>query len=267
MAEGDQGGTSLATEASQGAAGNGAATDSGNQTQTETQAPEWVTKLEGLDDKERGRLSRFKSEKELAKSYLNAESKLGASVVIPGKDASKTELDAFYKRLGRPESKGEYELEAVFLPDGITKDDKTDEAFRTMAHELGLTKDQAKKLHKYAAQQGLDAYASLRKQVDAKKEETRAALRKEWGADHDRNLAQIGTLLRKFGSDEVIQYMNSGPGNDPPMLRLLAKLAGSMSADRLETGTRLNPQGEADGSDQFPNSPGMTGSNRSRRIQ
>lgn len=264
MAEAEQASTSLATEK---VAENGKPADSGNQARSEAQVPEWLTKLEGFDDKERSRLSRFKSEKDAAKAWLNADSRLGASVVIPGKDASKEDWDTFYKRLGRPESKGDYELDAIFLPDGVTRDEKTEEQFRQIAFDLGLSKEQAKKLHKYAAQQGIESFTNLRKQMEAKKEEARSALRKEWGADHDRNLALIGTLLRKFGSDEVIQYLNSGPGNDPPMLRLLAKFANAISPDRLETGSLPSETQEDDGSILFPNSPSMTGANRERRVR
>jgi hypothetical protein len=264
MAEGEQASTSLAAES---VSGTSKATEPVTQSQPETQMPEWVSKLEGFDDESKRKLARYKTANDVAKSALEFDKRISQSVPIPGKDANKETWDAFYKRLGRPESKGEYDLDAVFLPDGVTKDDKSDEQFRSIAYDLGLTKEQAKKLHKYAAQQGLDAYGNLKKQMEAQREQSRETLKKEWGSDYDRNVALIGTVLRKFGDDGVIQYLNSGPGNDPAMLKFLTKFGKAISPDTLERGSIPGVSQEDDGSDLFPNSPQMTGVNRERRIR
>jgi len=262
MAEGDQGGTSLAAEAS----GNGAASATGNQSSTEsqasTQASEFVLKLDSFDEKDRGRLAKFKTGNDLAKSYLSLETKLGATVTIPGKDATDEEKAAFYKRLGRPESKDGYVLDNLFLADGVTKDSETENRIREMAYDLGLNQEGARKLHKdfiNLANRGMAMITEM-------KEKARDGLRKEWAGDYDRNMAMIGTVLRKFGDAQTIQYMNAGPGNDPVMLKLLARFGKAISPDTLETGTIPSADGEDDGSKLFPKSPQMTGVNRTRRI-
>ncbi len=229
---------------------------------------DWVKGLEGITDEERGKLSRFKTDKDCAKSYLQLESRLGASVVIPGKDATPQDWEAFYKRLGRPETKAEYELEKLFLPDGVTRDEKTEEAFKAIAFELGLTKDQAKRLHKYANEQMIAGVSNLRSAMAARTEESRTALRKEWGGDYERNVAGITTLVRKFGGDDTIQYLNSGPGNDAPLLKFLARITKVLSPDTLETGAlpRVTEERQP-GVLHYDNRPELTGANRTRSIR
>lgn len=258
MAESDQGGASLAAEAS----GNGGASASGNQDQAKSQGSDLVLKLGDFKEEERGKLGRFKTGNDLAKSYLALETKLGATVTVPGKDATDEEKGAFYKRLGRPESKDGYALDTLFLSDGVTKDAETENKIREMAFDLGLNPENAKRLHKTF----IDLANRGAAMVGEAKEKARDALRKEWGGDYDKNIAGVGTVIRKFGDTQIVQYMNAGPGNEPVMLRFLAKIAKSMSPDTLETGGVLKVATVSDGSEQFPNSPGMTGANRTRRI-
>ena len=222
-----------------------------------------VVKLDVLDEKTRGRLAKFKDGNGLAKSYLELENKIGASVILPGKDATDEEKSAFYKRLGRPESKDGYALDALFLADGVTKDSDTEERIRSIAFDLGLNQDNAKRLHKTFIELANRGAAMVSEQ----KEKARDSLRKEWGSDYDRNISQIGSILRKYGDQQTIQYMNSGPGNDPVMLRLLARFGKEISSDTLETGRPVTSQNEEDGRNLFPNSPSMTGPNRMRRLR
>jgi hypothetical protein len=261
MAESEQVGTSIVAETS----GTNDAPPPATPTPSQTPLPEWVSKLEGFDEQAKSKLSRYKTVNDIAKSALEFDKRISQSVVIPGKDATKETWDAYYKRLGRPESKDGYELDEIFLPDGVTKD--SDEGFKEIAYELGLNKEQAAKLHKYAAQKGLDSYSNMKKQFEEKKEASRVALRKEWGGDYDRNISMIGNLLRKFGDEEIIKYMNNGPGNDTPMVKFLAKAGKAFSADTLERGSIPESVEDEEGSRLFPNSPQMTGANRIRRIR
>jgi hypothetical protein len=263
MAEGDQSGASLATEPT----GNGGTSDSGNQTQTNAQSPaqakEIVLKLDNLEQKDRDKLARFKSGNEFVKAYLAAENKLGSVITIPGKDATDDERSTFYKRLGRPESKDGYELDTLFLADGVTKDGETENRIRDIAFDLGLNKENARRLHKTFIELA-NKGAGM---VNEMKEKARETLRKEWSGEYDKNIAMVGKILRTYGDAQTIQYMNSGPGNDPVMLRLLAKFGKTMSPDTLETGSIPSATAEDDGSRMFPNSPQMTGANRQVRIR
>lgn len=238
MAENDSGDTSLAAG---GNADNSQAADQGNQTQTATTGSGATgsaegLKFDGLPETERAKLARFKSHNDLGKSYLELERRLGASVVLPGKDAKPEEVEAFYKRLGRPDSKDGYELDSAFLPDGVTKVDLGEEKFKAQAFELGLTKDQAKRLHKWAVDASLEQAKQIRAQMEVKKRDASEALRRRYGLDYDKKLALVGLVNQRFGGDSWIQYLNQGPGNDPQLLEVLIKIGEAISEETLVQG-------------------------------
>lgn len=229
----------------------------------------WVKELEGFDEQTRSKLSRFKTSKDVAKSYLELEKRLGASVVIPGKDATQTERDEFAKRLGRPESPDGYELDPLFLPDGVSRQDGGEDAFKAMAFELGLSKDQGKRLYKYAASKAFEGVAALRKEMEKKKMAAAEVLRKEWGNEYTSNLAKVQKVSKLFGGDDWVEYLNEGAGNDPRLIKVLVKIANQFSEDTLESG-RLAPRtqerrepGLLDYGDLRPE---ITGDNRYRKL-
>lgn len=252
MAEADQAATSLATEST------GTAAKPAPDNQATSQTTGMVLDLASMEEKDRARLAKFKTGNDLAKSYLHLESKLGAAITLPGKDATAEERDAFYTRLGRPETKDGYELDTLFLADGVTKDAETEGKIRDIAFDLGLNKDNAKKLHKTF----IDLANRGAAMVGEAKEKARELLRKEWSGDYDKNIAMVGSVLRKFGDAQTVQYMNSGPGNDPIMLKLLARFGKTMSPDTFERGSIPSAEKVDDGTNLFPNSPSMTGANR-----
>jgi hypothetical protein len=262
MAEGDQE-VSLAaggdTKTSEGAAND-------NQTPT-TELPGWVAKLD-VDDQTKAKLSRFKEEKALAKSYLEAERRLGASVIIPGKDATQAERDAFAKRLGRPENPDEYELDPVFLPEGV-QEAGGEKVFKDMAFEIGLSKDQARRLYKYATSQAFEGVAAMRKQQEQNKRAAAEGLRKEWGNEYDGNLAKVQKINKLFGDDEWVKYLNNGAGNEPALIKFLVKVSKQFSEDTLETGKlpgRKEEPREPGLLDYGDTRPEISGANRFRRF-
>jgi hypothetical protein len=260
LSEGDQNGNSLATEGSD----TGAAPAAGNQIQATSGGQDLVLKLSDLDEKSRDKLAKFKDGNALAKSYLSLESKLGASITIPGKDASDEERNAFYKRLGRPETKDGYVLDPVFLADKVTKDSEFEDNVKGLAFELNASNDGAKKLHKALVEYANRGAAKL----EEMKEQARQTLRtKDWAGTYDKNISLVQSVIKKFGDTEMVQYLNSGPGNDPAMLKFLAKVAKAFSPDSFETGGTPAQDGEKDGSELFPNSPQMTGPNRFRGVR
>ena len=221
-----------------------------------------------LPEADKTKLARFKTQNDLGKSYLELERKIGASVVLPGKDASTEEKDAFYKRLGRPDSQNGYELDPVFLPDGVTRDEKSENTFKAIAFELGLTRDQARKLNKFAVDQTIAAMQAGRQAMEQKKREGSETLRKEYGLDYDKKLSLVGMVNNRFGGEDWIRYINQGPGNDPPMLRFLIKVGEAISEETLVQGRPPGVElGEREpGSLDYPKRPEIT-KNRFRSVR
>jgi len=202
----------------------------------------------------------WKAPADAVKSYSELERFASKAV----QDMTPEERERFYKRLGRPESPDGYELSTIILPKGFDKDPGADKAFKEMAHGFGLTKAQAKGIHEWAMKTGADTILSARQIMTKQKDEAITALRKEWGGDFDANLSGVQKLIRNFGDDSLVQFLNNGPGNDPAMLRFLNRVRGTMRQDTLEDGrvpARESPKVEPGGFD-WTKVPQISGENR-----
>ena len=74
----------------------------------------------------------------LAKSYVNAQSMIGADkVAIPGKHATDDDWIEVYARLGRPDSPEGYELQNN-LAEGVEADEQMLDWYRQTEHDLSL---------------------------------------------------------------------------------------------------------------------------------
>ena len=136
-------------------------------------------------------------------SYHNLEKMIGAdkagrTITLLGDDASPEERNAYFNKLGRPESVTQY---SVKLPEGVTDDTRLT-MMRNKAHELGISDAQftglaeADAVYLSAAQQGLTDKAAV-SAVDAE-----AQLRTEWGAAFDLKVAGIDVAAHKLGLSE-----------------------------------------------------------------
>jgi hypothetical protein len=146
--------------------------------------------------------------------YRNLEKHVGVSadklLRLPDwEKADKTELDTFYNRLGRPADKGQYELE---LPDGA--DPSFAEWAKDNFHELGLTAKQAKDLSSKWNQYVAGQLKSIEDGYQTKVANDTAALKQEWGAGFDKQLALAKNAAAAFGltDDQVNAFARSvGP--------------------------------------------------------
>jgi len=188
----------------------------------------------------------FKSADDALKSYMNLEKLQGNSVRIPSEDASpeaKEDFlnklkdidgvlvksdDKFLEKLGRPEKSEDYSFEES-LKEEILKDmpsihDELDD-FKSIAHEAGLTNEQANALVKMrmdAVEKGIEA-----KTVEY--EEGSKKLKEMWGTDYE-NRAEaakmmISKLEKKYGDD--VNSLCGQSGYNPVLMHMFAELAQS----------------------------------------
>lgn len=189
-------------------------------------------------------LKNFKSADDLAKSYVELQRMVGNSVRIPGADATpeakKEFLDkikdldgvllkddpALLDKLGRPADPAEYAFE---LPEGVLDIDPSInsevEEFKKVAHELGLTKEQAAKLVNYR----LGALDGILEQQAQVRETAEKELKQLWGTEFDSKLQDAKSVLTKFKDkygDKVLDLVNGPAGNNVAFLQMAAELAG-----------------------------------------
>jgi hypothetical protein len=173
-------------------------------------------------------LAKFKTAGDAAQAYVNLEKTLGNRVEIPGDNATPEQRDAFYTRLGRPAKAEDYEAPAI--PEGSEAQLDADYAtqFRSKAHELNLTKAQAKGLQDWVIAREVAKYSEFAQQTEAAKKEAMAKLRAGWGAAADQNVGLVQRLVSEYGDDEAVAELDrTGAGNSPAILRMMAKIARS----------------------------------------
>jgi hypothetical protein len=203
-----------------------------------TQGKSWV---DGLPKELASRVSKFQSPEELAKGYVNLETKVRG---WPGDDATEEAKQEYYKRVARPDTPDGYQIEAVPLPDGIEYAEGSDARFKKACHEAGLSPAQAKTLYKVATQEIADGYRDALAEQAKGRETASQELRKTWGKEYDSNLALVGQVGARFAAPSLLKkWDDSGIGNDPDHLAFLAQIGRSMSEGTLQGGSGMGNNG------------------------
>lgn len=213
-------------------------------TTTPTEAPKEFVDTLSDDLQGLSNLRDFKSANELAKSYVELQRMVGNSVRIPAEDASDEAKQDFldkikdvdgvlikndeklFDKLGRPEAPEKYNLEELVTQElaGIPEIGQEVENFKALAHEIGLTEDQARKLVDNQVQQRT-------KQIElqqAVRTDSEQELRKAWGQEYDNRIAaakQAATIYSEKHGDAMSELIHGPAGNNPALIHILADLA------------------------------------------
>ena len=175
----------------------------------------------------------FKDIGSLTKSFIEAQKLVGGSARVPKADAPDEEWAKFYQRVGRPESAEKYELKMPQMPEGQKVDEKLVTNFKTWAHEAGLHPRQAQRL--------LDRYTAAQAQMVTEYNESMtngvAELKKEWGANFDKNTALAVKAVNELGDDDLKALLDStGLGNHPVLIKFFAGLGEQIGEDTIVVG-------------------------------
>jgi len=173
---------------------------------------------------------KFTNIEALMQSYAELEGRLGKSVLLLGEDASEDDISAYRKQLGVPEDADGYELT---IPEGYAPTE-ADIAFRAWAgevfHDIGLPARQGKELSErwnvFAGEmqeaQNV-AHVAAREKADDK-------LKRDWGADHARNVEFGRRAASKFGGEDLVDLLTHTMvdgvqlGNHPKFVQFSAKI-------------------------------------------
>tara|TARA_R100000700_G_C3163833_1_gene139315 strand:- start:805 stop:1662 length:858 start_codon:yes stop_codon:yes gene_type:complete len=181
-------------------------------------------------------LSKYSSVESLAKGYLNASSMLGKDKLI--KPNSEDEWKAFYDEMGRPEDPAGYEFEDVKAENGFEVDKEMVDKFRSVAHETGLSLNQAQKLFDWYTSTNVEQFDQYVANEEASLAESEATMRKEWGKAYDQKMEQALRAVRQFGGDPLVDELNAtGLGNNPHLIKAFAMAGEKIMGDQqLEGG-------------------------------
>lgn len=177
--------------------------------------------------------SRFKDVGALVKSWDEGQRMIGRMgtdrVKIPTEYSTQSERDAFYARIGRPESPDRYDLA---LRDDAPVNRQMVDSFRAVAHGLGITQEQAKGLLSWYSEQASGQTAAL----DEFNREGERALREEWGYAYDRNVATAQRAVVQLVDGNIdhplVALLDATKlGDSPVMIRLFHEIAKLLPQD------------------------------------
>lgn len=182
---------------------------------------------------------------DLAKSYKNASSMIGADksqlVKIP-KDGDMSEV---YNMLGRPESADKYQVEALndekFL--SFVDKEKIDQ-FSAIAHEKGVSNEALNSMLEFYRNDINSSIESQQKQFQEALEVNKEAARKELGGAYEERIGQIDSLYNTYADEGFDKLLDSNPHvfTDPAFIRFLGKIAPQFTEDGAFSGRRSSAQ-------------------------
>ena len=177
----------------------------------------------------------------LAKSFVHAESMIGSDKIpVPGKWATDDDWSAVYSKLGRPETSGDYKLEA-----GETADADTLTWFKDTAHKVGLNSGQAQKLlSEYEERMGSQVTGNDAG-LELARTEADLDLKREWGRAYDNKMAGAKSVLMNFADEDLAEKtLADGTkfGDHPDVVRLFSKV-GDFIREKIGEDSIAGPKG------------------------
>lgn len=210
----------------------------------------WVAGLQVEDNRTLVEAKQWKSADDAIKSYRDLEAHAGKAITVPGADATAEDWNAFYGKLGRPESPDKYELKlnTEAVPQDFPYDEKSAIEFRTWAHEAGLTPQQAQSLHDKFVGQQAGVFTSAREQMVAAEGDAHRAITSQWGDpdtdSYKHNLEYTSRAISQLGlKDSLVKggiLSPQGSVLDPTVAFALAKVGKEMYG---EDSTATNASG------------------------
>ena len=155
-----------------------------------------------------------------ATTLVHQQKMIGSRIPIPKTDEERAEL---YTKLGRPETSDKYSFTIPETHSQFFNEDQVKQ-FRNVAHNIGLSNDQAKALIDYQVK-SVD-YENQRRNTDMTlgKKNTEEALHKEWGYDYDNKVRAAQRAMSVYADDELTELLNTEAGNHPSVVKLFARL-------------------------------------------
>lgn len=186
---------------------------------------------------------------DLGRAFLSAQEQLSRAVVMPGDNASETEVKEFRSKLGVPDAPDKYSFSAS------SDDAEFDSMFQKLAHTQGLNPQQADAMHKELIEASKAMVSTQQKQAKEAREAATDKLRQEWGSQYQSNDAAARRFAALAGSDLTDALVQSGLMDDPRVIKGLHRFATMISEDHMVSGRGQQNTGSSGWA--FPNTPGM----------
>ncbi len=220
---------------------------------TETEQTE-TTSWHSQENAEIVQRAGWKSPDDAIQSYRNLEKMDSGKVKMLTDDSSAEEVNAFYKKMNRPDTADGYKVPEVGEGQEVNK-----EFFGSMAiaaHEAGMSSDGFDKLVSHY----IDYENKIREaelvEFNRYREEADRKLHEKYGADYDRNIELSKRAYTEYASDELKELFGTdkwkGLLNEPAFIGMMVDM-GKKNMD--DTFVKGDDQVEVKKDDYVPNSP------------
>jgi hypothetical protein len=161
----------------------------------------------------------------LIKEAVHAQRLIGKKgLIMPGRDASPEEVEAFQLALGRPKEETGYEFgKPADWPEDLPYEQAIEDGFRSFAFKAGLSAKDASAIFKWYTAFSLDQVHAYQEAQKAATEAGVKELRKDWGPEYEQNFKAAGGILVKYGGEALAARQDLQ--NDPDLVRFLFKVA------------------------------------------
>ena len=201
----------------------------------------WMSSLpENLQSNES--LKKFSSIESLAKSYVNAESMIGADKMIkPNKNFSDEDWNNFYTAAGRPDEAKNYEI--TYETDNPEALDK----YKGEVHKLGLSTKQAQGILDYYVEMNKGATEAATRDLEQQRHQQELELRKELGQQFDPSIMRARQAAQTFASEEILNIPladGSTFKDHPAIIKMFMGIADKMGEDVIRAdgdGSLISP--------------------------
>ncbi|WP_374382942.1 hypothetical protein [Dongia sp.] len=170
----------------------------------------------------------WRSAKDVLSSYQNLEKRMGAErLALPPRDAGAEAWGPVWEKLGRPKEASLYQLQA---PEGRPYDADTADWYRQTAFDLGLTQEQAARLHDAL----LARFPAGTGEAPIEAAEPPLDLKRQWGPDFERNLAAARRAYATFmDKGDAEFHAIADQLGDGPLMDLLARVGRATAEDSI----------------------------------
>lgn len=167
-------------------------------------------------------------------SHLSLEKMLGnEKIPVPKGDDDAEGWARYNKAFGVPDKPDGYKLPDYAAPEGF-KNPVDKAKFMEVAHKYRLTPQQAQGLHKDYTDMVYGEYNRLVGEYTAKMNDTKTALRKEWGDAYDSNVELGNFVINKFaGDEETANFIISQMIQDPRTIKFMADIGKQFSENKI----------------------------------
>lgn len=171
----------------------------------------------GLDKKDAAEAARnfYQAHREASQtiSRISGTSDRDRILITPKPDATDTEKNAFYEKLGRPAKADDYDFKDIKFPDGSELDDGFTAMLRAAAFKANATKEQAATMARDLVSFLAKADEMETAEATTKLDTEKAELKKNWGANFEANMFIARQGAAKLGiTPEAVQAMEKQVG-------------------------------------------------------